>query len=87
MPRPWALGAQSYWAHAELIARLIAQEHTRLRALYMSLTAERKPRWLIRRRATIVRLKGTLKQTMRHLAGFAAELRAVVATGCLARQE
>jgi transposase len=63
---------------AELIARLIAQEHTRLRA-YMPPTAnQRKLDRLIRRRATLVRLKGTLKLTMGNLGGFAAELKAVV---------
>ncbi len=63
---------------ATLIARLIAQEHTRLRAYTPPTPNQRKLDRLIRRRATIVRLKGTLKLTMRHLGGFAAELRAVV---------
>jgi transposase len=64
---------------ATLIARLIAQEHTRLRAYTPPTANQRKLDRLIRRRATIVRLKGTLKLTMRHLVGgFAAELRAVV---------
>lgn len=62
---------------AELIARLIAQEHTRLRPYTPPTATQRKLDRLIRRRATIVRLKGTLKQTMRHLGGFAAELKAV----------
>ena len=63
---------------AELIARLIAQEHTRLRAYTPPTANQRKLDRLIRRRATIVRLKGTRKLTMRHLGGFAADLRAVV---------
>ena len=63
---------------AEVIARLIAQEHTRLRPYTPPTATQRKLDRLIRRRATIVRLKGTLKQTMRHLGGFAAELKAVV---------
>lgn len=62
---------------AEVIARLIAQEHTRLRPYTPPTATQRKLDRLIRRRATIVRLKGTLKQTMRHLGGFAAELKAV----------
>jgi transposase len=63
---------------AELIARLIAQEHTRLRAYRPPTANQRKLDRLIRRRATIVRIKGTLKLTMRNLGGFAAELKAVM---------
>jgi transposase len=63
---------------AELIARLIAQEHTHLRAYTPPTANQRKLDRLIRRRATIVRLQGTLKLTMRHLGGFAAELKAVM---------
>jgi transposase len=65
---------------AELIARLIAQEHARLRP-YTSPTAnQRKLDHLIRRRAKIVRIKGTLKLTMANLGGFAPELKAVLCT-------
>ncbi|MDT3776924.1 transposase [Nitrospira sp. MA-1] len=70
--------AKTDWVDAELIARLIAQEHTRLRAYTPPTANQRKLDRLIRRRATIVRLKGTLKQTMRHLSGFAHELKAVM---------
>lgn len=63
---------------ATLIARLIAQEHTRLRAYTPPTANQRKLDRLIRRRATIVRVKGALKLTMRHLGGFAADLKAVV---------
>lgn len=63
---------------AELIARLIAQEHTHLRAYVPPTATQRKLDRLIRRRATIVRLQGTLKLTMRNLGGFAAELKAVL---------
>jgi len=63
---------------AELIARLIAQEHTHLGAYTPPTANQRKLDRLIRRRATIVRLQGTLKRTMRHLGGFAAELKAVM---------
>ncbi|WNM62161.1 IS110 family transposase [Candidatus Nitrospira neomarina] len=63
---------------AELIARLIAQEHRRLRPYTPPTPNQRKLDRLIRRRATIVRLKGTLKLSMRNLGGFAAELKAVV---------
>lgn len=63
---------------AVLIARLIAHEHPRLRAYTPPTANQRKLDRLIRRRATIVRLKGTLKMTMRNLGGFAADLKAVV---------
>jgi transposase len=63
---------------AALIARLIAQEHTRLRAYTPPTASQRTLDRLIRRRATIVRLKGALKLTMRHLSGFATDLNAVL---------
>ena len=63
---------------AELIARLIAQEHTRLRAYIPPTANQRKLDHLIRRRAKIVRIKSTLKLTMLNLGGFAAELKAVL---------
>ena len=63
---------------AALIARLIAQEHPRLRAYTPPTANQRKLDRLIRRRATIVRLTGTLKMTMRNLGGFAADLQAVL---------
>lgn len=63
---------------AVLIARLIAHEHSRLRAYTPPTATQRKLDRLIRRRATIVRLKGTLKMTIRHLGGFAADLKAIV---------
>lgn len=63
---------------AELIARLIAQEHTRLRAYTPPTANQRKLDQLIRRRAKIVRIKSTLKLTMLNLGGFAAELKAVL---------
>ncbi len=63
---------------AALIARLIAQEHTRLRAYTPPTANQRKLDRLIRRRAKIVSLKGTLKLTLRHLGGLAADLKAVV---------
>jgi len=64
---------------AELIARLIAREHPHLRTYTPPTAPQRKLDRLIRRRATIVRLQGTLKLTMRNLGGFAAELKAVMA--------
>lgn len=63
---------------AELIARLIAQEHSRLRAYTPPTANQRKLDQLIRRRAKIIRIKSTLKLTMLNLGGFAAELKAVL---------
>ena len=63
---------------AELIARLIAQEHTRLRPYTPPTANQRKLDRLIRRRAKIVRIKSSLKLTMLNLGGFATELKAVL---------
>jgi transposase len=63
---------------AELIARLIAQEHTRLRPYTPPTANQRKLDRLIRRRAKLVRIKSTLKLTMLNLGGFTAELKAVL---------
>jgi len=63
---------------AELIARLIAQEHTRLRPYAPPTANQRKLDHLIRRRAKIVRIKSTLKLTMLNLGGFAPELKSVL---------
>ena len=63
---------------AELIARLIAQEHAHLRPYTPPTANQRKLDRLLRRRAKIVRLKSSLKQTMQNLNGFAAELKAVL---------
>lgn len=63
---------------AELIARLIEQEHTRLRAYAPPTANQRRLDQLIRRRAKIVRIKSSLKLTMFNLNGFATELKAVL---------
>lgn len=63
---------------AELIARLIAQEHARLRPYTPPTANQRKLDRLIRRRAKLVRIKSTLKLTMLNLGGFTAELKAVL---------
>lgn len=62
---------------AELIARLIAQEHTRLRSYTPPTADQRKLDRMIRRRANIVRIKSSLTLTMSNLSGFTAELKAV----------
>ena len=63
---------------AELIARLIAQEHTRLRPYTPPTANQRKLDRLIRRRAKIVRIRSALKLTMGSLSGFATELKSVL---------
>lgn len=71
---------------AELIARLIAQEHARLRPYTPPTASQRKLDRMIRRRAKpvlsgvegIVRIKSSLTLTMRNLGGFTAELKAVL---------
>lgn len=63
---------------AELIARLIAQEHTRLRPYTPPTANQRKLDRMIRRRAKIVRIKSSLKLTMSNLGGFSVQLKAVV---------
>jgi transposase len=63
---------------AELIARLVAQEHIRLRPYTPPTANQRRLDRLIRRRAKIVRIKSTLKLTMNNLSGFTVELKAVL---------
>ncbi len=75
-----ALGARAKTdrVDATMLARMIAHEHTGLRA-YMPPTAQqRQVDRLIRRRAKLVRLKSTLKLTMASLEGFTREVQAVV---------
>ena len=75
-----ALGARAKTdrVDATLLARLIAQEHTGLRAYTPPTAKQRQVDRLIRRRAKIVRLKSSLKLTMANLGGFAGEVKAVV---------
>ena len=63
---------------SELIARLIAQEHTHLRPYTPPTANQRKLDRMIRRRAKIVRIKSSLKLTMSNLSGFTTELKAVL---------
>lgn len=63
---------------AELIARLIAQEHMRLRPYLPPTANQRKLDRMIKRRAKIVRIKSSLKLSMNNLSGFATELKAVL---------
>jgi transposase len=63
---------------AELIARLVDQEHTNLRPYTPPTADQRKLDRMIRRRAKIVRIKSSLTLTMSNLNGFAAELEAAL---------
>ena len=61
-----------------MIARLVAQEHNRLRPYTPPTANQRKLDRLIRRRAKIVCIKSSLQLTMRNLSGFSTELKAVL---------
>lgn len=63
---------------AELIARLIAQEHAHLRPYTPPTADQRKMDQLIRRRAKIVNIKRTVNRTMLNLHEFSRELKAVI---------
>lgn len=63
---------------AELIARLIAQEHARLRPYTPPTADQRRLERLLKRRAKLTGIKGALRMTMLNLDGFAAELGAVM---------
>ena len=63
---------------AEMIARLIAQEHARLRTYTPPTTDQRRLDRLLKRRAKLTSVKCTLRLTMRNLDGFSAELKAVM---------
>lgn len=63
---------------AELIARLIAQEHAHLRPYTPPTPDQRRLDRLLKRRAKLTSIKGALGLTMRNLDGFAAELKAVM---------
>ncbi|GJL51265.1 MAG: hypothetical protein NPIRA01_24920 [Nitrospirales bacterium] len=81
-PRPYAkaLGARAKTdrVDATLLARMIAQEHSGLRAYRPPTAQQRQVDRLIRRRAKIVRLKNALKLTMANLEGCTSEVNAVV---------
>ena len=63
---------------AELIARLIAQEHAHLRPYTPPTADQRRLDRLLKRRAKLTGIKGALRMTMLNLDGFAAELGAVM---------
>ena len=62
---------------AELIARMIAHEHTKLHAWIPPTPQQRELDRLIKRRATLVSLRGALEMSLHELSGFAADLKAL----------
>ena len=62
---------------AELIARMIAHEHTKLHAWIPPTPQQREIDRLIKRRATLISLREAVAMSLHELAGFAEELRAL----------
>jgi transposase len=62
---------------AELIARMIAHEHTKLRAWVPPTPQQREMDRLIKRRATLVALREAAAMSLHELDGFAADLKAL----------
>jgi transposase len=62
---------------AELIARMIAHEHTKLHAWNPPTPQQREIDRLIKRRATLISLREAVEMSVHELGGFADELRAL----------
>jgi transposase len=62
---------------AELIARMIAHEYTKLHAWIPPTPQQREMDRLIKRRATLVSLREALEMSLRELDGFGADLKAL----------
>jgi transposase len=62
---------------AELIARMIAHEHTKLHAWVPPTPQQREIARLIKRRATLVSLREALEMSLHELDGFGADLKAL----------
>src|SRR5208282_2234264 len=62
---------------AELIARMIAHEHTKLHPWIPPTPQQRELDRLIKRRATLVSLREAVEMSLHELDGFAADLRAL----------
>lgn len=62
---------------AELIARMIAHEHTKLHAWIPPTPQQREIDRLIKRRATLISLRGAVEMSLHELGGFADELKAL----------
>jgi transposase len=62
---------------AELIARMIAHEHTKLHAWIPPTPQQREIDRLIKRRATLISLRGAVAMSLHELGGFTDELKAL----------
>jgi transposase len=62
---------------AELIARMIAHEHTKLHAWIPPTPQQRELDRLIKRRATLISLREALEMSLHELDGFGADLKAL----------
>jgi transposase len=62
---------------AELIARMITHEHTKLHAWNPPTPQQREIDRLIKRRATLISLREAVEMSLQDLGGFAAELKAL----------
>ena len=62
---------------AELIARMIAHEHAKLHAWTPPTAQQREIDRLIKRRATLIRLREAVEMSLHELRGFADELKAL----------
>src|SRR4249920_2559381 len=62
---------------AELIARMIAHEHTKLHAWTPPTPQQREINRLIKRRATLISLRVAVAMSLHELNGFAADLKAL----------
>jgi transposase len=62
---------------AELIARMIAHEHTKLHAWIPATPQQREIDRLIKRRATLISLREAVAMSLHELDGFAADLKAL----------
>jgi transposase len=62
---------------AELIARMIAHEHTKLHAWIPPTAQQREIDRLIKRRATLISLREAVAMSLQELGGFAADLKAL----------
>lgn len=64
---------------AQLIARFVANEHTGLHSFVPPTAQQRQLDRLLKRRTKLTRIRGALKQSLRGLTGFSADLNSLVA--------
>jgi transposase len=64
---------------AQLIARFVANEHSRLHPFLPPTPEQRQIDRLLKRRTKLTRIRGALKQSLKGLSGFSSELNSLVA--------